>query len=276
MDRLARENPERLDALLILSPQELHEGHASPARPLNGLAMAAIAYDLIPFLYQERYLTCEVYAPRLLSQPRTPPPLRHPAGHLRRDVRRLPRDARRPRAPGREHRRGVRRLGVRPRSFGADAPRRPRGPARIGDRRAVRLQPDERGLSQEPPRPDRRLRPPAARGPPLPPARADLFRPPRRRGDDPRSRGQARRGRPARADGLVSPTRPCASCTGVARRSRSRRCTRGSACRSWRRCIAARRWSRGTTRRRSRSSATPGCWPTWVTRPTSPRSSPGS
>ena len=56
MERLARENPDRLDALLILSPFELHDGYAPPARPLNGPALGAILYDLIPFRYPDRYL----------------------------------------------------------------------------------------------------------------------------------------------------------------------------------------------------------------------------
>ncbi len=64
MERLARENPDRLDAFVLLSPQELHGGHGPPAKPLNGLTMAAVVHDLIPFHYQERYLTCDVYAPR--------------------------------------------------------------------------------------------------------------------------------------------------------------------------------------------------------------------
>ena len=57
MGRLARENPEGLDALLVLSPFELHEGYGTPPKPLRDLTLAAIVYDLIPFRYQERYLT---------------------------------------------------------------------------------------------------------------------------------------------------------------------------------------------------------------------------
>lgn len=57
IDELARSDPDRLDALLLLSPFELHADFAPPARPLRGPAMAAVLYDLIPFLFQEHYLT---------------------------------------------------------------------------------------------------------------------------------------------------------------------------------------------------------------------------
>lgn len=62
MERLARENPDRLDALLILSPFELHDGYSPPARPLHGPALGAILYDLIPFRYPERYLEAAPHA----------------------------------------------------------------------------------------------------------------------------------------------------------------------------------------------------------------------
>lgn len=55
--RLAIANADQLDALLILSPFELHRGYNPPARPVDGLPLAAVVYDLIPFLFQERYLT---------------------------------------------------------------------------------------------------------------------------------------------------------------------------------------------------------------------------
>lgn len=55
-DRLARENPDRLDWLLTLSPFETWQFYGLPARPLNGLKMASVLYDLIPFLFQETYL----------------------------------------------------------------------------------------------------------------------------------------------------------------------------------------------------------------------------
>jgi glycosyltransferase involved in cell wall biosynthesis len=56
IDRLARTNPDGLDLLLLLSPFEMHGDFCPPARPLNGLKMAAVVYDLIPFLLQEVYL----------------------------------------------------------------------------------------------------------------------------------------------------------------------------------------------------------------------------
>ncbi|CAN5617357.1 hypothetical protein BH23PLA1_BH23PLA1_11470 [soil metagenome] len=56
IDRLARENPDDLDLLLILNPFELCPGYDPPARPLNGLKLAAVIYDLIPAIFQEQYL----------------------------------------------------------------------------------------------------------------------------------------------------------------------------------------------------------------------------
>jgi glycosyltransferase involved in cell wall biosynthesis len=57
IERIASFNPDRLDALLILSPFELHEEYRPPSRPLAGLRIAAVIYDLLPFLFPERYLT---------------------------------------------------------------------------------------------------------------------------------------------------------------------------------------------------------------------------
>jgi glycosyltransferase involved in cell wall biosynthesis len=57
IDRLAQVNPDGLDVLLLLSPFELHGDYDPPARPLNGPAMSAVLYDLVPFLFQEKYLT---------------------------------------------------------------------------------------------------------------------------------------------------------------------------------------------------------------------------
>lgn len=57
IDEVTRQDPDRLDALLLLSPFELHESYAPPARPLAGPALASILYDLIPFLFQEQYMT---------------------------------------------------------------------------------------------------------------------------------------------------------------------------------------------------------------------------
>ena len=56
LDRLARENPENLDTLLLLSPFDQHPGYGPPAKPLHRLKMAAVVYDLIPFVFQEQYL----------------------------------------------------------------------------------------------------------------------------------------------------------------------------------------------------------------------------
>ncbi len=56
-DRLARTNPDGLDWLLLMSPFETWQFYSLPARPLNGLKMAAVVYDMIPFLFQEIYLS---------------------------------------------------------------------------------------------------------------------------------------------------------------------------------------------------------------------------
>jgi glycosyltransferase involved in cell wall biosynthesis len=56
IDRIARTNPDALDLLLILSPFEMHADYCLPSKPLNRLRVAAVAYDLIPFLFQENYL----------------------------------------------------------------------------------------------------------------------------------------------------------------------------------------------------------------------------
>jgi glycosyltransferase involved in cell wall biosynthesis len=54
--RLAAENPDRLDVLLLSCPLENFQGYLPPA-PRNGrLRLAAIVYDLIPALFPERYL----------------------------------------------------------------------------------------------------------------------------------------------------------------------------------------------------------------------------
>ena len=56
LNRLATENPDALDALVTISPFELCPGYDPPARPLNGPILTAVVHDLIPFLFQERYL----------------------------------------------------------------------------------------------------------------------------------------------------------------------------------------------------------------------------
>ncbi|HEV3120724.1 MAG TPA: glycosyltransferase, partial [Isosphaeraceae bacterium] len=57
VDRLASTNPHGLDALLLLSPMELYQNYAPPQKPLSGLVLAAVVHDVIPFLFQERYLS---------------------------------------------------------------------------------------------------------------------------------------------------------------------------------------------------------------------------
>lgn len=56
VDRLARQNPDCLDLLLTLNPFELCPGYDPPPRPLNGLKLAAVVHDLIPAIFQEKYL----------------------------------------------------------------------------------------------------------------------------------------------------------------------------------------------------------------------------
>lgn len=63
IDRLATENPDDLDVLLITSPFEFIHGYTAPPRPPGPLALASIVYDLIPFLFQEDYLKHHPFAP---------------------------------------------------------------------------------------------------------------------------------------------------------------------------------------------------------------------
>ena len=65
MDRLARDNPDDLDLLLLLNPFELDDAYGLPAKPLNGLRLAAFVHDVIPFLFQEQYLKPEAYGRRM-------------------------------------------------------------------------------------------------------------------------------------------------------------------------------------------------------------------
>jgi glycosyltransferase involved in cell wall biosynthesis len=64
LDRIARENPDGLDLLLLLSPFEQAPGYSPPARPLGSLKLAAVVHDLIPFLFPERYLDDPGHAAR--------------------------------------------------------------------------------------------------------------------------------------------------------------------------------------------------------------------
>ena len=58
MDRLARENPDRLDAFLVISPFEHWAGYAPPPTlpAPDGFLTATIVHDLIPLSFQEWYL----------------------------------------------------------------------------------------------------------------------------------------------------------------------------------------------------------------------------
>lgn len=56
MARLTVENPDGLDALILLNPLELTPGYDPPARPRGGPALLAVVYDLIPLLFPEGYL----------------------------------------------------------------------------------------------------------------------------------------------------------------------------------------------------------------------------
>ena len=65
LDRLALENPDDLDAVLVLNPFELDHGYAPPTRAPLGPAALAIVYDFIPFLFQEKYLSDAGHARKL-------------------------------------------------------------------------------------------------------------------------------------------------------------------------------------------------------------------
>ncbi len=52
MDRLARSNPDGLDAIVVLSPFEHWASYTPPARPPDGPKIVSVVYDLIPFLFQ--------------------------------------------------------------------------------------------------------------------------------------------------------------------------------------------------------------------------------
>jgi len=54
--RLAAENPDQLDVLLLTCPLENFQGYLPPAPRNRRLRLAAITYDLIPALFPERYL----------------------------------------------------------------------------------------------------------------------------------------------------------------------------------------------------------------------------
>jgi len=53
VDRLVRHNPDQLDVFLVLSPFEHWWNYTPPAKPPgSSLRMAAVIYDMIPFLFQ--------------------------------------------------------------------------------------------------------------------------------------------------------------------------------------------------------------------------------
>jgi glycosyltransferase involved in cell wall biosynthesis len=54
--RLARENPDRLDVLLLSCALENFQGYLPPDRPLRAMRMAAVVHDLIPSHYPQHYL----------------------------------------------------------------------------------------------------------------------------------------------------------------------------------------------------------------------------
>lgn len=51
VDDVVRRNPEGLDAFLVLSPFEVAGSYLPPAAATEGPALAAVVYDLIPFLF---------------------------------------------------------------------------------------------------------------------------------------------------------------------------------------------------------------------------------
>jgi len=54
--RVVESNPDGLDLLLLLSPFEPSAQYRLPDRPVHGLRLGAVVYDLIPILSPERYL----------------------------------------------------------------------------------------------------------------------------------------------------------------------------------------------------------------------------
>ena len=91
IDRVAQENPDALDALVILSPFEIWDGYSPPARPDNGLKLVSVVYDLIPFLFQNERVAHPIL-PRLyraLEQLKTYDALLSISECTRRDVRSL-------------------------------------------------------------------------------------------------------------------------------------------------------------------------------------------
>ena len=176
MDHLARTNPDALDVLVILSTFEHWQDYHPPARPWNGLKIAAIVYDLIPFLFQSE----TIYDPTLLRFYRTLEELRRYDALLaiseatRADciaMLGLP-----------DHQIVTIGAASDPDFFSPEEPGTRARPEptlhALGITRPYRAQRRRHGLAEEQPRPDRRLRA-APRAPPQHlPARPDLHHPP--------------------------------------------------------------------------------------------------
>ena len=178
VDRLARTNPDGLDVLLFLSPMELYGGYSPPAKPLNGLKLAAVMHDVIPFLFQESYLNEAQYAIpvyRHLETQRQYDVLLANSDATRADfLRLLGLSKHQVVTIGVRQRRPV--FHARPRR--ADAGGLGGGAARAGHRPPVRLQPGRHGRAerpQEPIRPDRRVPAAPRAAPAQPPARPELL-----------------------------------------------------------------------------------------------------
>ncbi|WZO99727.1 glycosyltransferase [Isosphaeraceae bacterium EP7] len=62
--RIARLNPDSIDALLIPNPLEMCLSLSLPSPPPGGPALLAVVHDLIPFVFPERYLLDAAYSAR--------------------------------------------------------------------------------------------------------------------------------------------------------------------------------------------------------------------
>ena len=87
LERLIATNPDGLDVLLLLNATKMAPGCDVPVKPSNGLRMAAIIYDLIPFLFQDDRSSAHSLGSRSRVQ-RLNRKL-EPAGELRRSARDL-------------------------------------------------------------------------------------------------------------------------------------------------------------------------------------------
>ena len=258
MERLADTNPDGLDVLFLLNPLEMVPGYEIPARPLGRLKMAAVVYDLIPLIFQEEYFPGPEWVGRYLqslNRLRSYDALLALSDATRDDFLSI--------------------LGMSPDrvvTIGAASDgtvfvpdRSEPMPKRTAD--LLRVLGIDRPFVFSVGDADYRKNPWG-----LIDAFAMLPDGLRRSHQLVLSyvlkKDQRRQVREyARERGLVDDSliltdwlsdRACGRSISDARRSSSPRCTRASACRSSRRCTAGRRWSSGTTRRRSRWSATRG------------------